>query len=496
MSRPYDKGKPYNFIGYAPDRDPTTPGVITDCVNLIPSRKGMIGAPSANSAGYSALAAACRGAYSALKLDASVRVFAGTAAAIFELSGGSATDRTRAVGGAYTLGTNDRWCFAQFGDTTLAASKTDTLQESTSGAFANISGGPKAACMDVTANFVMLGDYNDGSDTPDGWYCSGLNDHTIWTPAIATQCANGRLRQSAGKIRCIKAFGNQFVAYKDRSMFVGTYIGPPLIWDWQLVPGEIGAVSQKAVANIGTPEDPKHIFMGYDDFYVFNGARPVPIGTDWVKETVFAQSLRARLFESIALHDSQKNLVYFWYAGVDSINPDRCVVYNYRMNRWGRADRQIEMAFEFITPSLTYQGFGSFYTNYGDVDLDDVIYANPAWVSGNAVPAIFDTSHVLRTLDGVSVSSSLTTGDIGDDEYEILLRQVKPRYLTAPNSAVLTNYFRQNLGDSLSTDGSIAQANSRFDVLREARWHRVSIAFDGPVELPGLVLDAEMQGLE
>ena len=49
------------LLGFAPDADPTTPGVITECTNLIPFEAGMKGAPVATSVGAAALAAACRG---------------------------------------------------------------------------------------------------------------------------------------------------------------------------------------------------------------------------------------------------------------------------------------------------------------------------------------------------------------------------------------------------------------------------------------------------
>jgi hypothetical protein len=487
-------GIPYNFIGYAPDTDPTTPGVITDCTMLIPSRRGMKAAPSAAASEYAALAAACKGAASLRKLDASVRVFAGTGTALFEAASGTYTDRTRVSGGAYTLGSEDRWRFAQFGNVSLAAAKTDTLQSSSSGAFANISGAPKAACIDTASNFVMLGDYNDGTDTPDGWFCSGIGDETVWTPAIATQCANGRLRQTPGKIRAMRAFGSGMVAYKDRSMFLGVYVGPPEIWSWSRVPGEIGTSSQEAVVNVGTPENPRHIFTGPDDFYSFDGARPVPLGESWVKEAVFGTAQRSRMNACITLHESQANLVYFWYPSVDSFNPDKCVVYNYRTNRWGRADRQIEMAFEYVTPATTYADVGTLFSTYASIG--DIAYGGSFWVSGVPSPGIFDTSHLLKTLDGAPSASTLTTGDIGDDEREILLRQVKPRYLSAPTTATMTNYYRQNIGDGLTADGTVSQMSSRFDVLREARWHRLGFSFSGSVELPGLTLDAVKQGLE
>ncbi len=47
----------------------------------------------------------------------------------------------------------------------------------------------------------------------------------------------------------------------------------------------------------------------------------------------------------------------------------------------------------------------------------------------------------------------------------------------------MTNYYRQSLSDSLTTDATTTQSSGRFDVLREARWHRLKFDFTGSVEL-------------
>lgn len=487
------------FVGYAPDLDPTTKGVITNCGALVPSMRGMKGAPNAQSAGLAALAAACRGAATLTKLDGSNRVFAGTATALYEVASGAWTDRTRASG-AYTLGASTRWRFAQFGDKSLAAAKSDILQSSTTGAFANVAANaPKASIVETVNNFVFLFDVNDqgaiydSADRPDGWWCSKISDETVWTPSIADQAATGRLTSAPGKIRAGRRFGDAIVAYKDRAMYLGVYTGRPSIWEFREVPGNVGALCQEVVVNVGTPENPRHIFMGFEDFYSFDGAKPVPIGND-LKVTVFTELNRARSEHCIALHDRTNSLVYFYYPVADSLNPDKCVVYNYKTGKWGRDDRQIQMAFEYIQASKTYADIGTDYSTYGN--LPEVSYGSAFWTAGYSKPAIFNTSNVLQTLDAAAANVSLTTWDMGDDEYESLLSRVTPRYLTAPTTGQMINYYRQTIGDSLTTDATTSQSSGRFDVLREARWHRLRFDWTGNVELPGIVLDLTKQGSE
>src|SRR5687768_18078271 len=92
------------LIGYAPDLPSFTPGVITNCSGMVPSLKGMKGAPSPQNTTLEVLASACKGAMVLRKLDNSTRFIAGTLTALYEASTSTWTDRTRVTGGAYALG--------------------------------------------------------------------------------------------------------------------------------------------------------------------------------------------------------------------------------------------------------------------------------------------------------------------------------------------------------------------------------------------------------
>jgi hypothetical protein len=486
------------LVGYAPDLPQTTPGVITTCTAMVPSMRGMKGAPSVQSPSgiTGALASTCQGGASLRKLDESVRVFAGTATKMYEIAGGAWTDRTRASGGDYALGGDLRWRFSQFGNVSLAVAKSDNLQESTTGAFATVSGAPKAGVVEVVGQFVFLGDTNEGTfgDSPNRWWCSAKGDYTDWTPAISTECASGLITSTPGKIRAIKRFGPHVVIYKLRSIHLGIYAGQPSIWSFDReISSQVGALSSEAIVDVGTPEEPRHIFMGFDDFYEFNGGRPRPIGQGWVKETVFNELNKTYMERAMALLDRVNSLVYFFYPTGASNNPDKCVVYNYKTQRWGRADRTVEFAFEYISVGLSYDDLGSLYSTYND--LPSVSYDSTIWTSGYPIPAVFDSSHVLKTLDGPASTSGFTLGDMGEDEKFSTITRVRPRFFTAPSAASLTNYYRENLGDALTTGATTSLNRGKFDFMRSSRWHRLDFSFTGPVELGAMNVEVVEDGV-
>jgi hypothetical protein len=132
---------------------------------------------------------------------------------------------------------------------------------------------------------------------------------------------------------------------------------------------------------------------------------------------------------------------------------------------------------------LTYAGLEAAYTTYDTIP--SVSYGSPFWTTSTPNSAVFDSSHVLGTLNGASLTSSITTGAVGDDVQMTMVSRVQPRFLNDPTSGSMTNYYRMTDGAAYTTDATSTISNARFDVLREARWHKFKLDFTGDVELNG-----------
>jgi hypothetical protein len=483
------------LIGYAPDANPNTPGVIVDCSAYVPSPRGMRAAPSPVTGGLSAaLASACRGCSLERKLDGTTRFFAGTATKLYEAGATTWTDVTRTVGGDYTLGASNRWRFSQFGNVSLATSKTDTMQFSSSGAFANISGGIKAAVIDTVNDYIVACNTNEGTygDSTNRWWVTP--NYADWTPSIPNLIATGIITSSAGGITAVKRFGDAAIIYKDHSMHRGLFVGPPIVFATQEIAGDIGTPSQEAVAFIGTESEPRHVFWGFDDFYMFDGSRPSRIGAP-VRETVFAEINRSYAYKCAANHDRYNSLVYFYYPSGSSGDLNKCVVYDYKRDRWGRDDRTIEAVSQSTSLPYTYADYGSLVSTYGS--SLNATYDSQFWVQSNVFPIIFNSSHVLQALVGSGSDGSFLLGDVGDEVEYSLLTRIQPRFLTRPTSAVAINYYRLETDTNWITDSTMTMApNGRFFPLREARWHRVRISTVGDCEISDMRLTLEQAGEE
>lgn len=475
------------FIGLAPDLDPTTPGIITDCTNLIPTLKGYKGGYSGVDVGLDALAATALSATVVAKLDSSLRMFAGTTDKIYEKSGTTWVDRS---GSVYSASDSFPWHFAQFGDTSLAACKGTILQSSSSGAFANAAAAaPKAGAICTVSGFVMLANTNEATygDSPDRWWCSAFLNAADWTPALATQCTTGRLVDSPGDIRGLKTLGSNVVAYKERSLYFGQYAGPPSVWQWSLIPGEIGCSTQDSIVNIGTA----HVFIGFEDFYLFDGTRPISIGAP-IREWFFDDLDPDYRYLIKGMHDRNNSLVYFFYPRSGS-GLNGCVVYNYKSDRWGRANRTIECPVEYISGGYTWNTLPVVGSTWND--WPSATYDSPFWSASTETAAYFGTDHKVYSLTGASSTSSLTTGDWGIPNEYSLLDRVTLQYLDRPDSATLTNYYQEVHGDVWTTDTTTTESSGRFDVLRSAPWHRGKFDFTGDVETSGINANIQPDGV-
>lgn len=463
--------------GFMPDIDPTTPGAFVECVNVIPTVRGFSAGNAPQAAGLPVITDPVIGAAVIMRLDNVRRFFVGNPTKLLENVAGTWADVSKA--GGYLAGGDNRWRFTQFGNATLATNQMNKIQQSTGGAFSDITEAPQARIIETVAGFVMAFATIDAlnGDEPDRWWSSGLYDHTAWTPSLATQAATGRFIDSPGEIRAAKKLGQDMVVYKERSMYMGFYEGPPVIWRWQQIPGEIGALSQESVVSIDTA----HLFIGNDDFWLFDGSRPVSIGAP-IREWFFAHSAPEHRFKIQGYFDRINALVYWYYASNSSGGTlDSGLVYNTKTHKWGHVTRSLAAVVEYVSAGLTYDTMGSEYPTFDDVT--NITYDSPRWFAQGSTPAIINPDGLLQTLDGTPLSSSITLNDMGDDGTDTTITQARVRFLKSPASGHLQAFYKQGEGDALQVGEVATMYDNKFDLLWSARFHRLKMTFEGGFEM-------------
>jgi hypothetical protein len=143
-------------------------------------------------------------------------------AKIWQLSGGSLTDRT----GGITVGSAR--VMAQYGDVSILARGTgQSLASSTGGNFSALAGSPSAKIVVVQSNAVVAFNTSTSSDQ---WVASDVGDYTNWTTGEA---ASGRIIDRNGPITAAVAFGNDILVFKEDAIYRMTYVGGPVKWQVQ-----------------------------------------------------------------------------------------------------------------------------------------------------------------------------------------------------------------------------------------------------------------------
>jgi len=148
---------------------------------------------------------------------------------------------------------------------------------------------------------------------------------------------------------------------------------------------------------------------------------------------------------------------------------------------------------EYLTGQITYANIADYFATYADINIT---YDSPLWNNSRPVPAVIDTAHTLKVLTGVCTSSSLTSGEYGDEQAFSLLSRVKPRFKSAPTTCTMTNYYSDTSGTAFTTDQTVTMTNGNCDVLRSARWHKARFDYTGDFEIIGVDIQANQDGAE
>ena len=465
------------FLGFLPDVDPVTPGVVKDCNNIIPTTKGLKAVPSPIDAGITAASTTTNSLVVVRKLNDDPRTFVGTETTLEEATGGAWVDRSRTTPD-YACGSDSRWSFAQFGDYTLAANVADTMQVSQTTTFADISGSPKAAYIAVSDGFVMAVNTDSSSDQ---WHCSAYLDYSDWVEAISTQCTSGRLI-GGGSFTGVKKFSNGFVAWKKNATYVANYVGAPIVFQWDEIPGDVGCPTGHAAIDIGD----RVAFLGNDDFYIFDGANNISIGQG-IREWFFADALATYAHKTVVTYNPITANISWHYPSTASSSgvPDKALVYNVRSNKWSKYAITIEAAANYYPAGLTFEGIGSEYGTYDDLPTD-ISYDSPYWTSETALSGIMKTDHILYTLTGKPETSTLTMNSFGDDELYSTINRVRPRFTTAPESSSIDYSYDDSYGDNYTFKNTFNLNNGKYDLLHSSRWHEVKLNFVGEMEITGV----------
>lgn len=406
---------------WLPDRPVHLNPGLTVCRNVIPRTQGSYGPFSALSAYSDALTARCQGAFSARDNAGNILIFAGDATKLKLLvsTSNSFGDVSRALGGAYATSVDETWRFVQFGATVIATNFTDDVQAFAIGssiAFEPLAAtAPKAKYVAIWKDFVVLGHLQAH---PQRLRWSAIDDPTSW-PAVGSAAAaqaqsdHQDLVGEGGWIQgLVGGLGSaDGVIIQERALWRATFVGPPLVFTFDLVEGARGTPAPGSIVQLGGVV----AYLGEDGFYLFDGQASRPIGNEKIDKTFFAdfdQTYAARMSSSV---DPINKIFYWAYPGAGNSGgvPNRLLAYNWALDRWSQIDVTTEYLFRagtFGYSADTADGLGY------SVDTSPFGPDSRFWAGGKSILAGFDPDHRLGFFSGPALAAIVETGDLDSGE--------------------------------------------------------------------------------
>jgi hypothetical protein len=420
------------FAEWLPDQPSYNNPGATDVKNVLPITSNSYGPFAALKDVSNALPERPLGA-AAFKTNAGgTYTFSGTSDNLYILSGQTWNEISKTTDVYATA--EDFWQFTNYGDRAITVNgHTDAPQTflmGTDTAWSDLGGSPpKARFIGVINNFVMLGNLNDATDgvKTNRVHWAAIDDPTDW-PTIASSDAAQKqsdrqdLPTGGAVMGVVGAIGGADGAIIcEDSIYRVVYEGPPSVFSFKEIERGRGTKSPRSIVNVG----PFVMYLGQDGFYMFDGARSVPIGNQKVDKHFFSDVDSASLADVQGSADPINKIVFWAYPGQDSMNgiPNRIIFYNWKLERWGTADIDCDLIFRDLSPSLTLENLDA----YGTLETLGISFDSRAWIGQSVIISAITTDHKLARFTGPNLEAMICTTEFGG--MEVFQRQNERLYV-------------------------------------------------------------------
>lgn len=175
------------------------------------------------------------------------------------------------------------------------------------------------------------------TDDPRTVSWSDQENNTVWTPSSTNQAGSFPL-QTAGRLMCGKRVKGLTLLFTDLDVHTAQYIGGTLVYSFDRVGDNCGALSRQCVATFGTGEA-AWISPGFN-FWLWNGASVVPLPCD-VQDYIRTDINLLQISKIWARVNAANFEIEWYYCSSGSTEIDRCAIWQYKDNYWniGRPSR-------------------------------------------------------------------------------------------------------------------------------------------------------------
>ena len=244
-----------------------------------------------------------------------------------------------------------------------------------------------------------------------------------WTPDITNQAGDVRLSHGS-RIVATNQSRQEILVWTDSSLYSLQYVGPPYVWNTQIVGDNTSIAGPNAVAYANGVS----YWMGVDKFYKYDG-RTQTLNCD-LRQFVFENINKNQFSQVYAGTNEGFNEVWWFYCSITGpngtgtvLNPntviDRYVIYNYLENQGAGAWYYVTMGrTAWLDSGIRDYPLGATYDNNlvdHELGLNDDTTGTPAAIEAYISSAEFDINDghkfgfIWRVLPDISFSGSTAT---------------------------------------------------------------------------------------
>ena len=448
------------FGEYAPDLPAhLSPGVST-ASNLYPGANGYRPVGTFAALG-SALPSACLGAASFSSEAGRSVIIAGTATSLYTATQSGWT----LIGTGYSVSSNGRWRFAQFGDFAIATNGADRPLKINlaTDVVSALGGSPPTMQAIATVYNFLVGTVIGGKVNRVAW--SGENNSEWWT--FAQRKSDYQDFADGGPVTGLIG-GEIGLVLQRNAVRRMAYVGGNILFRFDKISSNDGCTTVHSVAQHG------ELAFWYSDngFKMWDGAQIRSIGFERVDTTFAAENATDGFSRMSCAVDGQRSTVV-WSTGA------KLWSYNWKLDKWGAP---IVLAVEIVTsgvsrgPSLDEQDTVVGATD-DNVDGVGLVTLDDARFRGGDPRFYLVVAGVIGTLSGVNMAASIAGRRVEMIQgRDARLRRLRPMSDVVAGVTVTLKTW-QRLGDAPRTGVFTAlNASGEMPVRARGRFVEVGLA--------------------
>lgn len=421
MSAPQAKKTLLEFGPWEPDDVLLNGQQAPEARNVIPAKRGYRYLPDVSRLYYPPIPGGrCLAAFTIKDVNGDLLTLAASASGpVYALEGGEWVEKLSVE----TVSTNR--VYANWGPSLYMIYGTSLYKSSISGGFSEfavIEAAPKASCMAIVKEFLVLGDLTDNRqriqwsamDDPDAWPEPGTDE------AAAKQSDYQHFPEGGRVMAVVGAVGQtDGIVFLEHAVQRMAYVGAPYIFNFKQIDAVRGLLAPKSPVNFGVG----CIYLSEDGWYLTDGSSTKALGIERIDNWFFKQVEHTRIAEVVGWHDPVNRICIWAFPSknADSGLLDRVLIYSYDLDRWSYGLLNLQTLFGDYARGETLDSLDKYgpldSLPFGSLDI-------PAFMTGRSLMGCFDSSGHMGVLNGAPLEAVIETQEIGGDR--IMVHGLRP----------------------------------------------------------------------